>query len=324
MLEVTFYLGKNVDFSFLISSVNVERFCVIAIEVIRFSVCVISVAHTFLFFGGVIVALVNCSFCGKEVSDKAKNCPNCGQQLLEKAETETINVLLCEECGKELTTDVEVCPYCGCPIQIKESDIPQKVEITSVKLPITKKNTKKYVVIGVLVIALIITGVVGSLINKSIRSSEFNTQLQHSTNLMLVGAAEAEDACNLIKAVWYNTIYEKRDGETDKFTKNKYGYFNDDFNDSLANLFSDADFQSKLTEIKNNQELVLNAMKPLQNPPEEYQDAYIAVKELYDAYIELTEMALNPSGSLTTYSTNFNNADSEFINCYKAMDLYVE
>lgn len=65
-------------------------------------------------------------------------------------------------------------------------------------------------------------------------------------------------------------------------------------------------------------------MKSLTNPPDEMQEAYTALKEYYDAYIELTNLATNPSGSLQSFSNNFNTADTEAANCYNAMDLYIE
>lgn len=65
---------------------------------------------------------------------------------------------------------------------------------------------------------------------------------------MLLGASEAEDAGNLIKSVWYNTIYEETDSKTDKYTHSESnGFrFNKDFNDSLSALFSDSDFTEKI------------------------------------------------------------------------------
>lgn len=65
-------------------------------------------------------------------------------------------------------------------------------------------------------------------------------------------------------------------------------------------------------------------MIELKKTPEEYKDAYEAISELYDAYISLTNLATDPSGSLQTFSTNFNEADSETLNCYNAMKLYLE
>ena len=39
---------------------------------------------------------------------------------------------------------------------------------------------------------------------------------------MLASAAEAEDAGNLIKSVWYNAIYEESDFETDKILISRF------------------------------------------------------------------------------------------------------
>ena len=62
----------------------------------------------------------------------------------------------------------------------------------------------------------------------------------------------------------------------------------------------------------------------LKNPPDEYKDAYDAVSDLYDAYISLTNCATDPSGSLQTYSSTFNDADTNTLNAYKAMELYLD
>ncbi len=277
------------------------------------------------------MALISCSNCGKEVSDKAKVCPNCGYQLIEEFIAEEVPVI-CEDCGTEIPTDADVCPKCGCPVPEKnekfDEPAPQKVEIASVNLPTVKKSAKKYIIIAIMVAILIGVGIVASSIIKSNRSAKISAEylenLKSATTTMLLGATDAEDAGNLIKSVWYNTIYEESDLKTDKYTRsNGYG-FNDDFNDSLTALFSDSSFKSKISSIKSNQELVSGLMKALQNPPEEYVEAYESIKEFYDAYLDFTGLVIDPSGSLQTFSNNFNNADTETVNCYKAMKIYVE
>ena len=45
----------------------------------------------------------------------------------------------------------------------------------------------------------------------------------------------------MIHDVWYNCIFEENDPETNEYTRPN-GYYLDDFNDALANLFSDETF----------------------------------------------------------------------------------
>lgn len=281
------------------------------------------------------MALIKCSNCGKEISDKAKVCPQCGQPVvLTPAIPEEKTPILCEECGTEIPHGVDACPNCGCPVPVKEEVIdeaPQKVEVTAVNLPKITKNTKKYIVIAVVVVlAVIIALFVGKNLKEqklaeeaAQRSANYASTLKTASFTMLLGAGEAEEAGNLIKSVWYNCIYEERDSKTDKYTRPN-GYFLNDFNDALTNLFVDSSFKSTISSIEANQERVAGLMKDLKNPPEEYEEAYEAVKELYDAYKKLTNLATNPSGSLRTFSDNFNAADTETVNCYEALQMYID
>lgn len=268
------------------------------------------------------MSLVKCTNCEKEISDKALVCPGCGFKFEERV----LNPVLCEECGEVVSENCEVCSKCGCPVIKNQTDVsvPQKVELTSVNLPINKKFTKKHKVFVVAILAVFLLSFIVGFIVKNYQKEQYYSNLESATSLMLTGAAKAESNGNLIKSVWYNTIYEEYDSETDKYTRsNGYG-FNDDFNDSLEALFSDQSFKDEIFEIESNQARVSEIMKELQNPPEEYAEAYQAIKKLYDSYLELTNLAINPTGSLRTYSENFNNADSETLQNYEAMTLYLE
>ena len=57
------------------------------------------------------MALIKCSECGHEVSDKASACPNCGCPI-EKG-------LVCDECGNSVSPSDKSCPKCGNPIKSK-------------------------------------------------------------------------------------------------------------------------------------------------------------------------------------------------------------
>jgi len=275
------------------------------------------------------MALIRCKYCDKDISDKAKNCPHCGGELIEEAQgsEQSLEIpAMCEECGTYIPRDSMECPNCGCPLSEKAigEDAAQKVEVTAVNLQI-KKSTKKYAVIAVVAVVLIaVIAMIVSGVSKRKAIAQYSVNLEVVSNEMLQGAAKAENACNLIRDVWRNSIYEERDSETDKYTLDIYGDFYEDFNDALNNLFSDTDFLVDIYYIEYaSQESVAELMKELKSPPEEYEDAYEAVKECYDAYLKLTNLAIDPQGSLQTFSSSFNAADSEMATCYNALEMYI-
>lgn len=241
----------------------------------------------------------------------------------EADQDQSVVPLLCEECNAEIPQGATTCPNCGCPVPEKTiEEAAQKVEVTAVKLQM-KKSTKKYVGIAIIaVIVVAIGGIIATNSHKKNLETRYAENMEQASYTMLMGASDAEDAANLINKVWRNAIYEDTDSETDKYTRPN-GWWVSDFNDALRNLFADSTFCSQIADIEENQESVAELMKQLKNPPAGYEEAYEALKEYYSAYLELTNMATNPSGSLQSYSSNFNEADSNALNCYNAMRLYI-
>ncbi len=265
------------------------------------------------------MALINCPNCGKQVSDKSEKCIYCGEKLIKDDKKH------CIDCGAELDENITVCPNCGCPVEDenkqKNIERPQQVEVTGVKVA---KKTKSKIGVAIIISIIAIVIVIGATKYKNKKISEtYADNLQLVILTMYTGASEAESGGNLIKQVWYNSIYEESDSKTDKYTRPK-GYFVSDFNDALDNLFSDPNFSEKINSIEENNDAVNELMKKLKNPPDEYKDAYEALSDLYDAYIELTNCTTNPTGSLNTYSSYFNYADTEVAKCFNAMDIYLD
>lgn len=274
------------------------------------------------------MAMTTCPNCGEQISDKAKKCVHCGTVFVPEEKK------YCPDCGAELEAEMDICPKCGCPIEniVEKEKTPQQVEVTGVK--ITKKSKKIIVIATIAVfVAAIITAIGVQTHKKNVaekakaeaqkKSEEYGTTLNKAAYSMLYGAGDAEACGNLIKQVWYNSIYEESDSATDKYTQ-PGGYFVSDFNVALQILFLDSDFSTQIENINDNKDTVNSLMKKLKNPPEEYKEAYEALSELYDAYISLTNLATDPTGNLQTYSQNFNDADSETLNCFNAMKMYLE
>ena len=108
-------------------------------------------------------------------------------------------------------------------------------------------------------------------------------------------------------------------------TMNHYDNSGYKIGESRPGLFGSVNtYDSKVSSIEDNQDTVNALMKKLKNPPDEYKDAYDAVSDLYDAYISFTNCATDPSGSLQTYSSTVNDADTNTLNAYKALELYLD
>ena len=268
------------------------------------------------------MAMIKCPDCGKQISDKAEKCIYCGNVLKKPTQ------ICCLECGTELEKGSEVCPVCGCPITDVSENVPQKVEVTGVKV---NKRVRKIITVGVIVVIIIISAlIIGNRMkmarensNAQKRSEEYSADFERADYTMLTGAGDAESCGNLIKQVWYNAIYQERDEKTNKYTMPN-GYFISDFNEALKNLFADTSFSRRINSIEENQETLTSLMKKLKNPPEEYKDAYASISELYNAYLTLTNLVISPTGSLQTFSADFNSADNDTLNCYNAMEVYLE
>ena len=160
--------------------------------------------------------------------------------------------------------------------------------------------------------------------NEAKRSAaEYQAKYNRLVSDILDNSVEIENQGNLIVQVWNNAIYNKDDATTDKFTKVN-GQFVSDFNDALNNLFNDQEFADSISEIteKNNQ--IRLDMKDMTNPPEGYGDAYQALKEYYENYIDFYNTVINCEGSLNSFSDEFHETDSALAKEFNSVELYVK
>ena len=100
-------------------------------------------------------------------------------------------------------------------------------------------------------------------------------------------------------------------------------YFNDSFNDSLSNLFASSEYKTAVNYL----DLVLNGtgnrMEDLSKVPSGLEDIYEKLSDLYDSYEEILDCAINPTGSIITYTQRINNASSDFLSNYKKAKKYI-
>ena len=249
------------------------------------------------------MGMINCPNCGETISDKAAACPRCGSNVPKG------NMIVCGECKTEYEYALPACPKCGCPRQ--------RVEVKAQK----KKHTG--VTAAVIAAVLIVVAVLGYVIFQKVRESVYYNNMETAAYGMLECSIKAENAGNLILDVWYNAIYNIRDDETDKYTM-KDGKFVNDFNDALANLYNDESFGNSIAEIAYMQSLVTELMKDLVNPPKKYEAACSALKDYYDNFIKLTDLVMYCEGSYNSVSEDFEKYDTDALDSYKKLKLYLK
>ena len=218
---------------------------------------------------------------------------------------------ICPKCGFQSADPVSYCSNCGSKLIIDEQ-------------PIKADSSKqiKILVFGIIIAVIVLS--VGKYCFDSYSGIRYRAKVETSTYYMLEGAAEAEDACNLICNVWHHTIWEVKDSDTDKYTLTSSGSFYDDFNDSLDNLFRDEDFVEKLQGISDNLDEANANMIELQNPPKGCEQLHDAYMDFYDEYYNLVNLAINPEGNYDSYSSAFSDADSNSIKFYDKLKIYFE
>lgn len=165
-----------------------------------------------------------------------------------------------------------------------------------------------------------------NLIEEENKAKQDANDYQNSYNslmyAMLDDAVLAENVGNLTVKVWHNAIWNVEDSETDAFTKVN-GRFVTDFNEALANLFVDKNYSKDVNSLRSKQTKIKSDMKKMISPPNGFEDAYKALENMYNAYINFTDIVINCKGSLESFSNDFGDADEDILRKYNAAELYV-
>lgn len=269
------------------------------------------------------MALVKCSKCGGEISDKAKTCVHCGAQVgdqtpqppqdaaEEAAETlpeEPEPKKTCAECGAELEPDASVCTSCGCPVEPEAGAAQLTKKEEAKKDSFFKKHKVPVIIVGVLalVVLIIICVLVGMSNAAAAKHQAYVDNLNKVYSEMLSGASESEKMGGEVHDIWYSAIW--KDDET--WDSNIEKYHSDDFNAALKKYFNDTETLKKEVSIASHTSAIDEAMKEMQDPPEDLKNACDAMNDAYKEYKTLSELATNPTGNLTTYTSQFNQADT--------------
>lgn len=145
--------------------------------------------------------------------------------------------------------------------------------------------------------------------------SSYKTAAMH----LLQYCTTVEDAGNLTLNLWHDAIFHSSSDTTSKYVDGA-----EDFNAALQNLYADADFQKKIQTIKSNRDSAAAEIKKLSDYPEGYETQYSSLKDFYDEYMKFSSMVVDPSGSYSTYSSEFQTADTDCVNKFDSVRPYFD
>lgn len=181
-----------------------------------------------------------------------------------------------------------------------------------------------------LIIPLILVGCGG------VNSEEYGENLDGVIEDMIGTASKAESMLNDYASVWSHTI-ESRGAipvaemasvigleakvVKEHFVINSMGNIPDDFSTNIHSLNNYFESSGELEDIKSSRNDIKDRVSDLNDPPEEYTKVYDEILDMYNLFMEYTDMALDPSGSLKEFNSNRSRLSSDFINKYNRIEV---
>ncbi len=159
-----------------------------------------------------------------------------------------------------------------------------------------KKNTIIFLILGILLVVGIVLGVMKYQQNQTEKkNAEYAVILAETTVDMYFEFIISNYLVISYSDIWKNAI------ELDI-----------DFNDAV-NSYKDAVSEKGVFEEREKEKDDLrNNMKLLQNPPKEYMESYLVLKQMYGIYSKMYEQSISPTGSLIDFNRKTNDLTSQY------------
>lgn len=199
----------------------------------------------------------------------------------------------CSKCGTINDLSATFCSHCGSKFEEEHKES-------------KKKSKRKTIIIVGIVLLACVFGI------KTTLEIIYYDNCVDVAIAMFTGLQESEETCNEIVSIWNNSIFEIDDSKTDYYTKNGKGYFFDDFNEALEKYTTGNKYADHIRIIMKNQTEVNEIIDKVRHGyGGKYQYIGDEILEIYDNYIEFTNMPIYINGSLNSFSNNFKELDEE-------------
>lgn len=232
-----------------------------------------------------------CPFCKEEIAPYSKTCPNCKESL-----KDYIN---CKECGEFIPKESKECPECSTK-QVNK----------------TKRN-----IITIIVVAILIIGMV--FVYNAIKKAEYQDNYNQVIIKMADNLGDIEAFLINKNNVWVNSIYKQSDTYTDKYTKDDNGWFYEDFDVAIDNLFEDSQVKTKLLSIDETHNEIELLIKELNNVPSGFENAYNALINMYSDYCDFYQLIYS-GNSLNSFNDKYRTLEGSILSDLNIVKTYMK
>ena len=253
-----------------------------------------------------------CLNCGAPLGDGQAFCPKCGTP--KNAPKKNV----CGKCGAELQEGPEFCPKCGQKVGLAvDAGVNAAISQFNAGLEKKKKTSKTLPVILTIILAIIAVG--GFLTYNFIQEKK---AAEAAAEL----AAAVEDYKSTASAFYYTVISSGVDMETiggaiqtawKQYINSSYGtYYNGTYVYNVDSAVGAAQHEqsSRISSVRDANSDISSLYKELLILPDsnnqELQEIKEAVKDVYDAYQDMYDCVISPSGNYSSWTSEFSNVDS--------------
>ena len=265
-----------------------------------------------------------CSNCGAPLGDGQAFCPQCGTP---KAAAPKPN--LCRNCGAPLGDGQAFCPSCGYrAAAVVDTSSNSAIDQFNNSINQQKKKSKSLpIVIAAVLGIVVLIGIVGGTLSKEKQAEDDRKQTQAAVDdyledaeafytAILASGSTMEDIGNEMKTSWSAYVNSKY--------YNGKRYYSVDSAIAAAQLY----VYSDITAVKNANSNIETLYKQLLTVPDtsnqQLQEIKDTVKETYQAYQDMYDCVISPSGNYNSWTSEFKTTDSELADAIGDLGMLLE
>ncbi len=241
------------------------------------------------------MAIINCSECGNQISDKAKKCIHCGKVFEEN--TTELNEIICEECGNTIPESSKECPNCGCPVSSKP-----KFEF---------KLTKKVKIILCSIIGVIVIACIGTAIYNSTPVQNYVAEVEQDRAALKASETAFKEAKEAEKNNDYELAIKKykaviKEDKSYKKAQDKIAELQDTYKNQLLSEAENYAQNKKYKEAIQNVDKVISTLGSTDELTE-LKQKYTDLKASQYAKVVVTDKTVTPKNSSNWIFSNYVN-----------------